>query len=566
MIPINFPHSKIFNTETAIWSGLCKAMRNQTWLVTTVALLLLLSGAPLIVSAGEISHPVIRGDDAQLRAWIAQYESSPAVPVDLSRQRSFASTTGAKSLLHLVPYNAQERNQGAAANCWVWTGTGILETAHAARDGIKDRLSIQWFDATYNGGSGPSWAGNGGSLGEFVRFYNTEQIAVPWSNPNASYQDGRTWCRDNQRTWVPAGSIMTEPHYDLETVAQQRVVTRGVGDAAARANIKAVLDSNRAIYLSFRLPDIEAWSAFDAFWNTLPETAVFNITPYNGRPWSSTAGAHAVMVVGYDDTDPANPYWLVLNSWGDGNGHRPKGTYRLSMNMPYDGSYQGSFSVPSTEWQTLAVEFDALAPTATPTPVLNVASPGFDGAWETESGLMAIEVSGTTVTGRYEIEDGRITGTLSPDGRTLSGTWSDGPTYAPPFDEGTLVLVLSEDGDAFEGHSFSADMQRQAVLTGRRIAATPSPTPTVTVTPTATPQPTTPSVRAFPSSSCLPTDINRDGKFEDVNGNGRTDFADVTLLFNNLDWCCANEPACCFDFNGNTRLDFGDVVTLYEGI
>lgn len=542
-------------------------MRYQTWLVTTVALLILFTGTPLIVSAGELSHPVIRGDDAELQAWIADYESSPPVQVDLSRQRSIAGATGSKSLLQLVPYTAQERNQGAAANCWVWTGTGILETAHAARDGIRDRLSVQWFDSTYNGGSGQSWAGNGGSLGEFVRFYNTEQIVVPWSNPNASYQDGRTWCRENQRTWVPAGSIATEPHYDLETVVQQRIVTRGVGDAAARANIKAVLDSNRAIYLSFRLPDSEAWSAFDSFWNTQPETATFNLTPYNGRTWSPTAGGHAVLVVGYDDTDPANPYWLVLNSWGDGNGLRPKGTYRLSMNMPYDGAYQGSFSVPSTEWQTLAVEFDTMLPTVTPTPVLNIATPGFDGTWETESGLMVLEVSGTMVTGVYAEEEGKVTGTLSPDGRTLTGTWSDAPTYAPPYDQGTLVLVLSESGDAFEGHSFSADMQRQAVLTGRRTTSAPTPTPTVTVVPTKTPQPTeTPTVRSFPNSACPPRDLNKDGKFEDVNGNGRTDFADVTLLFNNLDWCCSNQPPCCFDFNQNSRMDFGDVVTLYEKI
>ncbi len=542
-------------------------MRYQTWLVTTVALLILFTGTPLIVSAGELSHPVIRGDDAELQAWIADYESSPPVQVDLSRQRSIAGATGSKSLLQLIPYTAQERNQGAAANCWVWTGTGILETAHAARDGIRDRLSVQWFDSTYNGGSGQSWAGNGGSLGEFVRFYNTQQIVVPWSNPNASYQDGRTWCRENQRTWVPAGSIATEPHYDLKTIVQQRIVTRGVGDAAARANIKAVLDSNRAIYLSFRLPDSEAWSAFDSFWNTRPETATFNMTPYNGRTWSQTAGSHAVLVVGYDDTDPANPYWLVLNSWGDGNGLRPKGTYRLSMNMPYDGAYQGSFSVPSTEWQTLAVEFETMVPTVTPTPVLNSATPGFDGTWETESGLMILEVSGTTVTGVYEDEEGKVTGTLSPDGRTLTGTWSDAPTYAPPYDQGTLVLVLSESGDAFEGHSFSADMQRQAVLTGRRTINAPTPTPTVTVVPTKTPQPTeTPTVRSFPNSNCPPQDLNKDGKYEDVNGNGRTDFADVTLLFNNLDWCCSNQPPCCFDFNQNSRMDFGDVVTLYERI
>ncbi len=529
-------------------------MQHRTWLTATLALVLLVAAVPAVASTGELSHPLIQGDDADLRAWVAQYQSAPPVPVDAARQRALAGSTGTKSLLDLIPYDAVERNQGAVANCWVWTGTGIVEAAHTAGDRVRDRLSVQWFDSTYNGGSGASWAGNGGSLGEFVRFYNMQRIAVPWSNPNASYRDGQTWCRDNQRAWVPAGSVATEPHYDLLSIAEQRVSTRGIGDAAARANIKAVLDSNRAIYLALRLPDREAWSAFDSFWNTRPETAVFNLTPYNTRPWSSTAGGHTVLVVGYDDTDPANPYWLLLNSWGNGNGLRPHGTFRLSMNMPYDGYYQGSFAIPSSEWQTIAVRFpEGTGPTPTVTPV----TPGFAGTWETESGLMTLAVSGTTVTGSYEDEQGRIAGILSADGRELTGTWSDAPSYAPPYDQGTLELTLSADGSSFQGNSYSADLQAQYYLSGRRVTASPSPTPTATSTPGA-------CLRAFPASTRLPSDPDQDGKYEDVNGNSRTDFADVVLLFNNLEWCGTNQPCGSFDFNRNGRMDFGDVTRLYD--
>lgn len=135
-----------------------------------------------------------------------------------------------------------------------------------------------------------------------------------------------------------------------------------------------MLGGGRAVYLAFRLPDQAAWDAFDPFWRTQPETAVFSLSPYDGRTWSPTAGGHAVLVVGYDDTDRANPYWIVLNSWGTSNGQRPHGTFRLSMNMnydgtykDYDGTYKGSFAIPSTEWQTLSVRF-ADTPTPTPTP------------------------------------------------------------------------------------------------------------------------------------------------------------------------------------------------------
>ena len=39
--------------------------------------------------------------------------------------------------------------------------------------------------------------------------------------------------------------------------------------------------------------------------------------------------------------------------------------------------------------------------------------------------------------------------------------------------------------------------------------------------------------------------------YDDVNGNGRKDFADVVLFFNQMTWIAANEPVTAFDFNGN---------------
>lgn len=61
-----------------------------------------------------------------------------------------------------------------------------------------------------------------------------------------------------------------------------------------------------------------------------------------------------------------------------------------------------------------------------------------------------------------------------------------------------------------------------------------------------------------------PRALDGDGLYEDVNGNGQMDFANVTLLFGAIAWCAANEPAAAFDFNHNGRVDFADVVTLYS--
>ena len=80
---------------------------------------------------------------------------------------------------------------------------------------------------------------------------------------------------------------------------------------------------------------------------------------------------------------------------------------------------------------------------------------------------------------------------------------------------------------------------------------TPTPTPTV-------------SVVTVPGGAGLPHDMNGDGRYEDVNGNNRKDFADVVLYFNQMTWIGANEPLAAFDYNQNGRIDFADVVQLFN--
>jgi PKD repeat protein len=70
----------------------------------------------------------------------------------------------------------------------------------------------------------------------------------------------------------------------------------------------------------------------------------------------------------------------------------------------------------------------------------------------------------------------------------------------------------------------------------------------------------------IPPGTDLPNDLNADGRYEDVNGNGRTDFADVVLFFNQMTWIAANEPLAAFDYNGNGRIDFADVVWLFNNL
>jgi hypothetical protein len=77
---------------------------------------------------------------------------------------------------------------------------------------------------------------------------------------------------------------------------------------------------------------------------------------------------------------------------------------------------------------------------------------------------------------------------------------------------------------------------------------------------------TTSGVIPLPGYSNPPTDHDEDGICEDLNANGRLDFADVTLYFTFMDWIAENEPVAAFDLNRNGRIDFADIVILFNGI
>jgi hypothetical protein len=63
-----------------------------------------------------------------------------------------------------------------------------------------------------------------------------------------------------------------------------------------------------------------------------------------------------------------------------------------------------------------------------------------------------------------------------------------------------------------------------------------------------------------------PTDIDGDGKYEDVNGNDIQGFGDVVTLFENLGSEPVTENTELYDYNDNGVVGFGDVIQLFETI
>ncbi|WP_226023133.1 hypothetical protein [Halomicrobium salinisoli] len=68
---------------------------------------------------------------------------------------------------------------------------------------------------------------------------------------------------------------------------------------------------------------------------------------------------------------------------------------------------------------------------------------------------------------------------------------------------------------------------------------------------------------AVGDSDARPTDPDGDGLYEDLNGNGETDYSDVVRYFDNMDDPAMTDHVDAYDYNGNGEVDFADLVDLF---
>jgi hypothetical protein len=293
------------------------------------------------------AYPLMRPDEKMLKEWLASYRRAREISADAEFRRHASATNGSSySLLEHVNYIPVERNQGRCGNCWIWAGTGVMEVALDVQNGIFDRLSTQYINSLEPVLLPYKTCCNGGEIEDYAAFYNKTRRAVPWSNVNAYYQDGDGSCDTDY------GLISTTPSYHISGIEKLAIPTVTVDRETAIANVKNVLHQDKAVWFAFYLPKDASWQDFFDFWRQQNESAVYQMDKFCNISYDG-GGGHAVLLVGYNDTDPENPYWVMLNSWGATNG-RSNVLFRISMDMQYNCTNP----FPSFQWETLNVSFD----------------------------------------------------------------------------------------------------------------------------------------------------------------------------------------------------------------
>lgn len=317
--------------------------------------------SPYLADDVHLSHPVMIITPEQHRQRHNKWINAPKARMDEAIGRKLTASASFTSINNLskVTYAASERDQGSAGNCWVWACTAPMEASLKDQRGISDRLSIQYLDSNYNNGTANSWAGCGGNVDDFVSFYSSKKIAVPWSNSGASYHDGSRTC--SLGTAVSASSITTTPNYAFSSITESQISTFSVNQSTAIASIKNVLDQGKVAVFCFYLSSSD-WTTFQDFWNNQSENTLWSGGFSIGK---MIYAGHAVACVGYNDdsTDTSQHYWIMLNSWGANSG-RPNGLFRVPIYYNYKSV--DSYGFANTEWWTINTSFDVGSSSPTP--------------------------------------------------------------------------------------------------------------------------------------------------------------------------------------------------------
>jgi hypothetical protein len=296
-------------------------------------------------------------------ALLHQWQTDRAAMPVYRAPGGYPALRGAVNLLEHLNYRAADRDQGHTGTCWAWGCQAVMSIDYAVQHPeaplLTNGFSVQ-FLVSHLDMVDPAQMGGGTPL-MYGRFYEAMAFNIPWDNTNAAWTDRNNWNK------TPAATIYTQPNVPVERVVVSDVATFGIADAQAIANLKSALDGGHALWFNLTLANEEDWEVFCTFWGktNATETTVINLDYGDGHRLDSNGGSHIMACVGYDDTDPdpAQHHWLILNSWGRGDGpdddRRPHGLLRMAMHTKYSAVVKPSMGddAPMFEWGLLETTF-----------------------------------------------------------------------------------------------------------------------------------------------------------------------------------------------------------------
>ncbi|HPL52519.1 MAG TPA: copper amine oxidase N-terminal domain-containing protein [Bacillota bacterium] len=148
------------------------------------------------------------------------------------------------------------------------------------------------------------------------------------------------------------------------------------------------------------------------------------------------------------------------------------------------------------EWKQIASASSAVQQTAGSQ---DLGKYSWAGEWDTNWGNTVLTQNGSTVTGTYTHDKGKINGTVY--GNVIKGTWSESPSYSPPGDAGDMELTMSADGKSFTGKwRYGSEGSWGNWDGGKRITEV-LPAPAVTAAPAAPTAPVAPTAPAVSAGS-----------------------------------------------------------------